>query len=67
MIMIICALPWSGWHAFVPSSLTLTHFVHPCAAVKAISSTHKTCGRVHPNVHIEPCEGVQELRNTVAD
>lgn len=53
--MCVCVLPWSGWHAFVPRSLTLSHFVHPCATVKAIPSAHETCSRVHLYVHVEPC------------
>lgn len=49
-------LPWSSRHAVVPGSLTLSHFVHPGAAVEAVSSAHKTCGGVDPSNDAEPCK-----------
>lgn len=55
-------LPWSSRHAFVPGSLTLSHLVHPCAAVKAVSSAHKTCGGVDPSNDAEPCKEQKVVR-----
>lgn len=51
---VLCVLPWSGRHAFVPRSLTLSHFVHPRAAVEAVSSAHEPRGWFHLSDHIEP-------------
>ena len=59
----VYVLPWSSRHAFVPRSLTLSHLVHPRAAVKAVSSSHKPCGWIHLSSHVEACDGIEELRN----
>lgn len=49
-------LPRWGWNSFIASSVTFSHFVHPCAAVEAISAIHKTSVWIHFSFNIEAWE-----------
>lgn len=51
------ALPGRGRHALVPGSLTLSHLVHPGAAVEAVSSAHQAGAGFHSGRHREPWSG----------
>lgn len=60
------AVPGCGWHAFIAGSVTLSHFVHPSAAIKSITTVHKSSVWVHFGLDIKPLEKEKKKKDLKA-